>query len=360
MSTSEPLVQSVLLGEAVEHAPVAILVADDEMRYVAANATACELLGYTREELLQLRVTGPGAVPRGRGRVRGDDRRRRADRAYHRRAQGRHRPQTSATAPRETKIAGLAYYVAVLWPEQLAVVVDVTAAPARSRERSKAAPTKSRKSGAGRVGRDLNSGWNWLATNHGWSGSSTISTSRPSWNVPETTRPGVDELLAVLVVDLVAVAVALVDDELAVGLARLRALGELDRLRAEPHRAAEVLDLLLLGQQVDHRDTASRDPSRSSWRRRARRRGARTRRRRRACRGRCRGTGSRARGRRGRRGSCPPSRASRSRPGRARRRPVSSSACASSSDIPSASTQRTRTVQPWWTPACLSASCTER
>ena len=39
MSTSEPLVQSVLLGEAVEHAPVAILVADDEMRYVAANET---------------------------------------------------------------------------------------------------------------------------------------------------------------------------------------------------------------------------------------------------------------------------------------------------------------------------------
>ena len=70
-------------------------------------------------------------------------------------------------------------------------------------------------------------------------------------------------------------------------------VGELDRLRAEAHRAAEILDLLLLGQQVDHRDTASRDPSRSSSRRRARRRGARTRRPRRACRGRCRGTGCR-------------------------------------------------------------------
>ena len=33
--------------------------------------------------------------------------------------------------------------------------------------RTRAAPTKSRKSGAGRVGRDLNSGWNWLATNQG-------------------------------------------------------------------------------------------------------------------------------------------------------------------------------------------------
>ena len=71
--------------------------------------------------------------------------------------------------------------------------------------------------------------------------------------MPETTRPLRDELVAELVVDLVAVAVALVDRRLAVDLARARPLAELDRLRAEPHRAAEVLDLLLLGQQVDHR-----------------------------------------------------------------------------------------------------------
>ena len=63
----------------------------------------------------------------------------------------------------------------------------------------------------------------------------------------------VDELLAVLVVDLVAVAVALVDDGLVVGVARPRPLRDLDRLRAEPHRAAEILDLLLLREQVDHR-----------------------------------------------------------------------------------------------------------
>ena len=37
----------------------------------------------------------------------------------------------------------------------------------RSLRRRAAAPTKSRKSGAGRVGRDLNSGWNWEATNQG-------------------------------------------------------------------------------------------------------------------------------------------------------------------------------------------------
>ena len=134
-------------------------------------------------------------------------------------------------------------------------------------------------------------------------------------------EPGLDERLAVGVVDLVAVAVALRDHRLAaVHLARARALDELDRLRAEPHRPAEILDLLLLGQQVDHRirrlgihlgRVRAVEPAR---------RGARTPRRRRACRGRCRDTGSRPRARPGRRGSCPPSRATRSRPARARRR----------------------------------------
>jgi len=73
--------------------------------------------------------------------------------------------------------------------EKVAQRAASTATAERALARSSAAPTKPRKSGAGRVGRDLNSGWNWLATNHGCSGSSTISTSRPSWNVPETTRP---------------------------------------------------------------------------------------------------------------------------------------------------------------------------
>jgi PAS domain S-box-containing protein len=57
VSVSEPLVQSILLGDAVENAPVVILVADEEMRYVAANRFACDVLGYSREELLGLRVT---------------------------------------------------------------------------------------------------------------------------------------------------------------------------------------------------------------------------------------------------------------------------------------------------------------
>src|SRR5918992_164046 len=54
-----------------------------------------------------------------------------------------------------------------------------------------------------------------------------------------------------MVVHLIPMAVPLVNDRLAVALSRPRPIGELDGLRAEAHRAAEVLDLLLLGEQVD-------------------------------------------------------------------------------------------------------------
>src|SRR5207245_6263633 len=54
---------------------------------------------------------------------------------------------------------------------------------------SAAAPTKSRKSGCGRLGRERNSGWNCEATNQGWSRRSTISTSRSFGEVPENTMP---------------------------------------------------------------------------------------------------------------------------------------------------------------------------
>ena len=56
-----------------------------------------------------------------------------------------------------------------------------------------------------------------------------------------------------MVVDLVAVTVALVDDGLAVDLAGARALVELHRVGAQAHRAADVGDFLLLGQEVDDR-----------------------------------------------------------------------------------------------------------
>jgi PAS domain S-box-containing protein len=57
MGVSEPLIQTSLLGEAIENGPVAVLVADERGRYVAVNQAACLLLGYSREELLTMRLT---------------------------------------------------------------------------------------------------------------------------------------------------------------------------------------------------------------------------------------------------------------------------------------------------------------
>jgi PAS domain S-box-containing protein len=49
--------RSAFLAAAMDGAPVCVFVADAEMRYVAVNAYACELLGYEEEELLQMRIT---------------------------------------------------------------------------------------------------------------------------------------------------------------------------------------------------------------------------------------------------------------------------------------------------------------
>ena len=56
MNVADTFVQRGLLGEAVDGAQVAVLVADEEGTYVAANRYACEMLGYSRDELLTLRV----------------------------------------------------------------------------------------------------------------------------------------------------------------------------------------------------------------------------------------------------------------------------------------------------------------
>jgi PAS domain S-box-containing protein len=56
VSVSEPLVQATLLGEAIDGGPALVLVADEEMNFVAVNQHACELLGYDREEFLRLSV----------------------------------------------------------------------------------------------------------------------------------------------------------------------------------------------------------------------------------------------------------------------------------------------------------------
>jgi PAS domain S-box-containing protein len=89
LPTEQDAVQETLLGEALEHAPVAALVLDDTGTYLAANRMACQLSGYTREELLgkspsdlagdpslvptRLQEIASGRRERGTGRLRRKD-----------------------------------------------------------------------------------------------------------------------------------------------------------------------------------------------------------------------------------------------------------------------------------------------
>ena len=54
---AQPQVQQFLMYEALDEGPSLIFVADEGMKYVAVNQTACRVLGYTREELLSLGVS---------------------------------------------------------------------------------------------------------------------------------------------------------------------------------------------------------------------------------------------------------------------------------------------------------------
>ncbi len=53
--------------QALRAAPVLVFVADQEMRYVAVNEYACDVLGYTEEELLGMRVTDVAFESRATG-----------------------------------------------------------------------------------------------------------------------------------------------------------------------------------------------------------------------------------------------------------------------------------------------------
>jgi PAS domain S-box-containing protein len=61
--TAESLIQKSLIGEALDAAPVLVFVADETMKYVAVNQWACDVLGYSRAELLDLRVNEVAAYP---------------------------------------------------------------------------------------------------------------------------------------------------------------------------------------------------------------------------------------------------------------------------------------------------------
>jgi PAS domain S-box-containing protein len=116
VSVAEPLVQAGLLGEAIDRAPDAVLVADESMRYLAVNQAACRLLGYTREELLSLRIddvaTRPGFAAEYDEMM--------AHRSKTGTAVLRRKDGTELAAcyrAHETKLAGMTVYVAIVWPE---------------------------------------------------------------------------------------------------------------------------------------------------------------------------------------------------------------------------------------------------
>jgi PAS domain S-box-containing protein len=63
--TSAAVVQEALLGQAAAASGAGLLVNDDTLRYVATNSAACKLLGYTRDQLLGLRVSDIVERPSG-------------------------------------------------------------------------------------------------------------------------------------------------------------------------------------------------------------------------------------------------------------------------------------------------------
>ena len=110
------LIQATLIGEAIDPGPAAVFVADEQMRYVAVNDFACRMLGYSREDLLALRVTDVARDDRtaddyaemiGRGSWNGTARMRRKDGSE----------LTLHFRARETSVARMTVWVAVGWPE---------------------------------------------------------------------------------------------------------------------------------------------------------------------------------------------------------------------------------------------------
>jgi PAS domain S-box-containing protein len=109
------LVQKSLVGEALEHGPMAIFVADEEGRYIAVNAYACDLLGYTRDELLDLRLgdvaVNPGALEDYEEMRRS---RRHTGTTVLRHRDGSELPMNFRAS--ETTVGGMPLYIGICWP----------------------------------------------------------------------------------------------------------------------------------------------------------------------------------------------------------------------------------------------------
>ena len=114
---SLPLVQAGLVGEAIDHGPAMVFVADEEMSFVAVNQYACDVLGYTRPGAVggadHRRVALPGRRGSGSrsswstGRPTASRRLRRKDGTF----------VKTRFAAKQTTVAGLTLYVWVGFPE---------------------------------------------------------------------------------------------------------------------------------------------------------------------------------------------------------------------------------------------------
>lgn len=108
--------QEALLGQAVAASGAGLLLNDDTLRYVAANSAACKLLGYTRDQLLGLRVPDVAEGPTG-GLVDAArevlDGKIRHGTVSIRRKEGHSFPAQYVSAP--ATIGGVPYGVTILW-----------------------------------------------------------------------------------------------------------------------------------------------------------------------------------------------------------------------------------------------------
>ncbi len=114
-AVANELIQLTLVGEAIEAGPVAVFVADDDGRYLAVNAYACELLGYERHELLDLRVTDVAVNPDAANDYEGM--RRRGDNTgltILRKKDGSELQMHFRASA--TKVGGMALWIGVCWP----------------------------------------------------------------------------------------------------------------------------------------------------------------------------------------------------------------------------------------------------
>jgi PAS domain S-box-containing protein len=122
---ADDLLQVTLLGEALEHLDVAVLVADESGVRIAVNHAACELTGYERDELLALPTEElSGRDPR-------DHERKLLDFARHGRAPGRMplRRKDRSIVDVEyrwlpTRVAGMDYYLFLVAPAGTGVFGD--------------------------------------------------------------------------------------------------------------------------------------------------------------------------------------------------------------------------------------------